>query len=120
MVDDGVAEAFDAADQRTSSEPQPISMDLPGGAPAAGGFDNTFVADVAFTIGADGAVSRPEVLCTNPCDPAFTRALLGQMPSWSFRPTPSGSPAIRAAYRIIIRRNPKGIERIALTFARAS
>jgi TonB family protein len=96
---------------------EPIVMELPKQTPnAAGALNNTFVVDLAFSIQADGAVSSPQVLCSNANDPGYVQALLQTALHWRFKPPAAqdGRRMIPVAYRITISPQGKETEEIPL------
>ncbi|HEX3700690.1 MAG TPA: hypothetical protein VHV27_08460, partial [Phenylobacterium sp.] len=119
-LDDGVDEAAPGPGRGLrGADLQPVSMPLPAIPPRAGRLDGAFVADIAFTVAADGAVSQARILCANPGDPAFAKALIALMPRWSFQAPPDRrGAAMRAAYRLVI--EGQHVEAIPLGLAEAS
>jgi hypothetical protein len=118
-LDDGVDETPATAQMRRAGL-QSLSMELPKPPPEGRGLDNAFVADVALTVQTDGSVSNPTVLCTNPGDPEYAKALLQTMPHWSFRLPPGASKSMRVGYRIVIWRGSAHAKTIPLGVMRAT
>lgn len=80
-----------------------MNLELPQQVPSAHGrLDGALVVDIAFTVGADGAVQMPRVLCSNPNDPAYLKALLAAAAHWRFKPvvTQGRARAVQVAYRV--------------------
>jgi len=114
-LDDGV-EPLARTAKSTLLDLEAVSMDLPSERPATvGRLDNAFVADVSLIVRPDGSVASPKILCTNPVDPAYARALIRMAPQWKFRvPVEAGGRSLRAAYRIVVATQPSRTETISL------